>query len=677
MKSLLDWLDHRTGFRRWAHEALYERIPGGARWRYVWGSTLLFAFFVQVVTGLFLWMAYSPSTQTAWESVFYIQNQMQGGWLLRGVHHFMAQAMVVLLALHLMQVVIDRAYQAPREVNFWLGLVLMLIVLGLALTGYLLPWDQKGYWATRVATNLMNLTDRRLPPLVVGGADYGHQTLTRFFAFHAGVLPLLLTGILVIHVGLFRRHGICAKEPQRAPDAPFWPDQALKDVVACLAVLAVVVFLIVRPALFGGARPHTPPTELGAELGAPADPTNPYAAARPEWYFLFLFQFLKLFGPNSEFFGAIVVPGLLIGFMFVMPFVGRWKLGHVFNIVYLLTLLVGVCWLTAAAYIEDHRARWTTPEQFAAEFADVQEVLRKCDNDSRKIDAYFRGDAAKIADFQRRREALARIQKSQDYLDAVAQAEEDARRVKELAASPTRIPPEGALSLLRHDPKTQGQRLFARNCASCHSYFDPDQPGSLGEADRLARASAPNLFGFASRRWLSGLLSPQQITGQQYFGGTSHKKGDMVGYVTGSLQDHARWTSRQIDDVVAALSAEADLPEEQEAADADKAANQAAIQAGRALIQDPDRCAQCHRFHDTSVELGSAPDLTGYGSRQWLTDFISNPAHERFYGVDGNDRMPAFAADAKHPEKNLLTPEEIGYLVNWLRGDWNAPPQKP
>ena len=128
-------------------------FPGGSRWRYVWGSTLVFTFFVQVVTGLFLWMAYSPSAHTAWESVFHIQYQMQGGWLLRGLHHFTAQAMVVLLVLHLMQVVIDGAYRAPREVNFWLGLILMQIVLGLSLTGYLLPWDQKGYWATRVATN--------------------------------------------------------------------------------------------------------------------------------------------------------------------------------------------------------------------------------------------------------------------------------------------------------------------------------------------------------------------------------------------------------------------------------------------------------------------------------------------------------------------------------------------
>ena len=97
------------------HEALYERIPGGARWRYVWGSTLVFAFFVQVITGVFLWMAYSPSSQTAWESVYYIQHEMQGGWLLRGMHHFTAQAMVVLLALHLMQVVIDGAYRSAAR----------------------------------------------------------------------------------------------------------------------------------------------------------------------------------------------------------------------------------------------------------------------------------------------------------------------------------------------------------------------------------------------------------------------------------------------------------------------------------------------------------------------------------------------------------------------------------
>jgi ubiquinol-cytochrome c reductase cytochrome b subunit len=123
---------------------LYERIPSGARFRYVTGSMLVFAFATQAVTGIFLWMAYSPSTQTAWESVYYIQHDMTAGWLLRGVHHFTAHTMVVLLAIHFVQVVVDGAYRAPREINFWIGLVMMQLVLGLSRTGYLLPWDEKG-----------------------------------------------------------------------------------------------------------------------------------------------------------------------------------------------------------------------------------------------------------------------------------------------------------------------------------------------------------------------------------------------------------------------------------------------------------------------------------------------------------------------------------------------------
>src|SRR3989440_4591151 len=158
MKRFFDWADHRTGGRKIVHHALFENVPGGARWRYVWGSTLTFTLVVQFITGIFLWMAYSPSSLTAWESVYYIQHEMLGGWLLRGIHHFTAQAMVVLLVLHLLQVIIDGAYKAPREVNFWLGLILMMIVLGLSLTGYLLPWDQKGYWATKVATNIAGIT---------------------------------------------------------------------------------------------------------------------------------------------------------------------------------------------------------------------------------------------------------------------------------------------------------------------------------------------------------------------------------------------------------------------------------------------------------------------------------------------------------------------------------------
>src|SRR6185295_17647175 len=144
MTRFHDWFDTRVGWRKLVHDALYESVPGGARWRYVWGSTLTFCLVSQFITGIFLWMAYSPSSQTAWESVYFIQDEMTGGWLLRGLHHYTAHVMTVLLVLHLMQVIVDGAYKAPREVNFWFGLVLLQLVLALSLTGYLLPWDQKG-----------------------------------------------------------------------------------------------------------------------------------------------------------------------------------------------------------------------------------------------------------------------------------------------------------------------------------------------------------------------------------------------------------------------------------------------------------------------------------------------------------------------------------------------------
>ena len=235
--SALDWLDHRTGYRKMVHSALFEHVPGGARWRYVWGSTLSFAIVAQFVTGIVLWLGYSPSAQTAWESVFYIQEIVPLGWLVRGLHHWTAQLMVPLLVLHLMQVVIDGAYKAPREVNYWFGLGLTGLTLALSLTGYLLPWDQKGMWATKVATNLMSsvpVIGPAMQRLVVGGPDYGHHTLTRFFALHAGVLPAALVALIVGHIYLFRRHGRTVKEPKKNPDVMFWPDQVLKDAIACL-----------------------------------------------------------------------------------------------------------------------------------------------------------------------------------------------------------------------------------------------------------------------------------------------------------------------------------------------------------------------------------------------------------------------------------------------------------
>jgi ubiquinol-cytochrome c reductase cytochrome b subunit len=593
MKRILDWLDHRTGVKQLTHEALYENVPGGSRWRYVWGSTLTFALVVQFITGIFLWMAYSPSSQTAWESVFYIQNVMSGGWLLRGIHHYMAQCMTILLALHLMQVVIDGAYKAPREVNFWFGLILLQLTLALSLTGYLLPWDQKGYWATKVSTNIAAITPFIGPSIqrvIVGGVDYGHHTLTRFFALHAGVIPGSIVVLLVGHIYLFRRHGITPKTPYRKRDEAFWPEQVFKDTVACLAVLATVLFLIILPRL---RDVHAP---MGAELGAPADPSEAFSAARPEWYFLFLFQFLKYFPGESEIFGAMIIPGFFMTVIFLMPILGKWKLGHRFNVLLLFALLAGAGLLTYLAKAEDRR--------------------------------------------------------NPIYQAAVKDADASAERIRDLAKHG--IPPTGALTLLKEDPFTQGPKIFASRCASCHRYGGND---ALGLTPKDAQ-SASDLKGFGSREWLAGLLSPDHIAGTNYFGGTKLRDGKMVKFVRKDIAAFTPEQKQQLDKVIKALSAEAALPGQ---ADADKADADTIVQ-GRQLIASQEmRCSECHQFHKTD-EDATAPDLTDYASRNWLISFIKNPGHARFYGKR-NDRMPAFGDDG------ILTPQQIALVAEWLRGE--------
>jgi ubiquinol-cytochrome c reductase cytochrome b subunit len=598
MKRLFDWLDERTGCRKIAHSALFENVPGGARWRYVWGSTLMFGLAVQFITGIFLWMAYSPSSQTAWESVYYIQNEMTGGWLLRGLHHYTAHAMTILLVLHLMQVVIDGAYKAPREVNFWFGIVLLKLVLALSLTGYLLPWDQKGYWATKVATNIVAIVPvigPALQKLIIGGSEYGHHTLTRFFALHAGVLPAAVIALVVGHIYLFRRHGLKAKEPKRRPDAAFWPDQVLKDAVACLAVLATVLFLILRHKIFSTGGP------LGAELGAPADPSEPYSAARPDWYFLSLFQFLKYFPGESELWGAIIIPGLLVVLVFLMPFIGRWKLGHRFNVGLLCCMIAGSALLTYLAVREDGA--------------------------------------------------------NETYRIAVRSAARDAERVRVLASAPAGIPSAGAVTLLREDPFTQGPKLFAQKCASCHRFDGHDALGHVPAEPQ----SAPDLQGFGSREWLAGLFDPEQIGATHYFGGTKFRDGRMARFVRKQFTDATPEKLEQLRKVIAALSAEAELPSQL----ADDARDVVLIAEGRDLIRDEMRCTDCHQFHNVD-EDAIGPNLTGYGSRAWLIEFINNPAHEQFYG-ERNDRMPAFGADG------ILDSRAIELIADWLRGSWYEP----
>ena len=579
IKGLMDWIDDRSGIRGLVKEALYEKVPGGARWRYVWGSCLTFVFFTQVVTGTLLWMFYAPSAQTAWESVYFLQYHVAGGWFLRGVHHYMAQAMIVLLVLHLMQVVIDGAYKAPRELNFWFGVLMMGVTLALSLTGYLLPWDQKGYWATAVATNLMAevpLIGPALQKIVVGGSEYGHHTLTRFFALHAGVLPATLVALVVAHIYLFRKHGIHVKEPRPKRDSYFWPDQVLKDAIACLAVLLAVVALTIY--------------FRGAPLGPPADPSNEFPA-RPEWYFLFLFQLLKYV---PAFWGAVIIPAFLGLWMFLTPFIGKSKGGHQFNVGFWWVLIAGSAALTGMAISED--------------------------------------------------------QANLKHGAAIEEANWQAERVIKIADSEG-IPPAGAVTLLRKDPQNQGRRLFAAHCASCHRYNGHDGRGFPVDEPQ----SAADLAGFASVEWITELLDYDHYVSEKYFGGTKFKDGTMARKV---LAKYTEEEKKLLPEIAKLLADGAELPYE-EKLDEDTREELLSLYYNDDLkFEDGRACIECHDID--SEDEGSAPDLTGYGSREWLIAFIENPEDKRFYGKK-NDRMPCYGRDGK------LKDEEIAILVDWIR----------
>mgnify|MGYP001324686932 FL=1 len=579
IKGLMDWIDDRSGIRGLVKEALYEKVPGGARWRYVWGSCLTFVFFTQVVTGTLLWMFYAPSAQTAWESVYFLQYHVAGGWFLRGVHHYMAQAMIVLLVLHLMQVVIDGAYKAPRELNFWFGVLMMGVTLALSLTGYLLPWDQKGYWATAVATNLMAevpLIGPALQKIVVGGSEYGHHTLTRFFALHAGVLPASLVALVVAHIYLFRKHGIHVKEPRPKRDSYFWPDQVLKDAIACLAVLLAVVALTIY--------------FRGAPLGPPADPSNEFPA-RPEWYFLFLFQLLKYV---PAFWGAVIIPAFLGLWMFLTPFIGKSKGGHQFNVGFWWVLIAGSAALTGMAISED--------------------------------------------------------QANLKHGAAIEEANWQAERVIKIADSEG-IPPAGAVTLLRKDPQNQGRRLFASHCASCHRYNGHDGRGFPVEEPQ----SAADLAGFASVEWITELLDYDHYVSEKYFGGTKFKDGTMARKV---LAKYTEEEEKLLPEIAKLLADGAELPYEEKLDENTREELLSLYYNDDLKFEDGRACIECHDID--SEDEGSAPDLTGYGSREWLIAFIENPEDKRFYGKK-NDRMPCYGRDGK------LKDEEIAILVDWIR----------
>lgn len=328
------WLDSRLKLKPVKAALLDEPIPGGASWIYVFGSATLFLFFLQAITGMFLAVYYAPTPDHAYDSVRYIETQALFGAFVRGLHHWGASAMVVAIGLHMLQVFLYGAYKPPREAMWMVGVLLLLLTMGFAFTGYLLPWDQNAYWATQVGINMVGsvpFVGTFLVKVMRGGDMLGALTLSRFFAVHVLFLPAGIVALVALHMFILRRvgpagpwsgaaerrgHGgdpsmrregaVGAGERRVHRSEPFYPRQVFMDAVVMLGVFALVSTLALT---------------LSFPLTDKANPSDHSFIPVPEWYFLFYYQFLKYMeGPILGPIATWVIPGAFIALLLALPF---------------------------------------------------------------------------------------------------------------------------------------------------------------------------------------------------------------------------------------------------------------------------------------------------------------------------------------------------------------------
>lgn len=568
--KIWDEIDKRVGHRRLIKEALDERIPGGARWAYVFGSATLILFGVQLVTGIVLAMYYSASATDAWASVDYLEREISMGAFVRGLHHHSAGGMIALVVMHMIQVVLYGAYKAPREANWLSGLALLGLVLAFALTGYLLPWDQTGYWATKVATSIAGtvpLLGPSIQQIAQGGNDYGNLTLTRFYALHVVVLPGLTMGLIGAHIALFRKHGVTppasmSEEELKKRTERFWPKQVAYDALFSALVLGVLGALAVK---------------LGAPLEAPADPASNFIA-RPEWYFLFLFQLLKYFEGPLQVVGTVVLPGLAAAFLATLPFLDRGPSRKL-----------------------QARKPWLGAIGIGLAAVMILTVLAV---------QHDRNDPT-IAEQKKR-------------------AHREAQRARKLAAQG--VPAAGATYMIAHDPLTRGERLFARECQSCHP---------LGEKVPK-KIKAPDLTGYASKAWIRQALRDPD----------SHRlwgKTKVEGMK--SFHDIPKADLELLIDIVY-MQRDPKAP----AVDDRK---------GSDLLSKYE-CSYCHEFEEMDSLEG--PALFGYGTKKWVEQVIADPGQEALF--DEMNDMPAFKDRLSEEDRSALAVFLLSLEARADRSKW-------
>lgn len=330
LKSAWDWFDDRTGLPSAIGPIAKHAVPkNSASWFYVFGSATLFAFILQVVTGVTLAFMYVPSSSEAYESLQYITNQTEFGRIVRGMHNWGASAMILLVGFHMVRVYMTAAYKFPREMHWITGVILLALTVVMGFTGQVVRWDQTAVWSTIVASEQAGrvpFIGTWIANFLIGGETIGGATLSRMFAYHVFIIPALLFIFIGFHLYLVIQNGISefpkAGEPVdpknyrekyekmvKKDGIPFWPDAAWRDMVfGFIVITAIIVIAIVIG----------PPA-----LDAPPNPSNLDALPVPDWYFVFYFAFLALMPPAMETYLMVLGPLLVGALLFFLPFISN------------------------------------------------------------------------------------------------------------------------------------------------------------------------------------------------------------------------------------------------------------------------------------------------------------------------------------------------------------------